>query len=154
MRGPERGIREPMNEVNRSVLVAHSASRMFALVDDVEKYPEFLPWCNATEVSFRDAHITRATIHINYRGISQSFTTENAKEPPRLMLIRLVEGPFKTLEGSWRFTELSAAGSKVELSLRYEFAGRLLEKLVGPVFGFIANNLVDAFVKRAQSVYG
>ena len=143
-----------MNDVNRSVLVAHSASRMFALVDDVEKYPQFLPWCGGTEVIFRDAHTTRATIHINYRGIRQSFTTENAKEEPRLMLITLVEGPFKALEGSWRFTELSAAGSKVELRLRYEFASRLLEKLVGPVFGFIANNLIDAFVKRAQSVYG
>ena len=143
-----------MNEVNRSVLVAHSAARMFALVDDVEKYPEFLPWCGGTEVILRDARTTRATIHISYRGIKQSFTTENTKEAPRLMLIRLVEGPFKALEGSWRFTELSAAGSKVELSLRYEFAGWVLEKLVGPVFGYIANNLVDAFVKRAQSVYG
>ncbi len=143
-----------MNEVNRSVLVSHSAARMFALVDDVEKYPEFLPWCGATQVIFRDAQTTRATIHINYRGIKQSFTTENTKEAPRLMLIRLVQGPFKALEGSWRFTELSAAGSKVELSMRYEFAGRVLEKLVGPVFGYIANNLVDAFVKRAQSVYG
>src|SRR5688500_5928048 len=143
-----------MNDVNRSVLVAHSAARMFALVDDVEKYPEFLPWCGGTEVILRDAQTTRATIHINYRGIRQSFTTENAKEEPRVIFIRLVEGPFKALEGSWRFTELSAAGSKVELSLRYEFAGRVLEKLVGPVFGYIANSLVDAFVKRAQSVYG
>ena len=143
-----------MNEVNRSVLVSHSASRMFALVDDVEKYPEFLPWCGGTELILRDAQITRATIHISYRGIRQSFTTENAKQEPRVMLIKLVEGPFKSLEGSWRFTDLSDAGCKVELSLRYEFAGRLLEKLVGPVFGFIANNLVDAFVKRAQNVHG
>jgi len=143
-----------MNEVNRSVLVGHSASRMFALVDDVEKYPEFLPWCGATELIFRDAQVTRATIHISYRGIRQSFTTENAKQQPHVMLIKLVEGPFKSLEGSWRFTELSDAACKVELSMRYEFAGRLLERLVGPVFGYIANNLVDAFVKRAQAVYG
>jgi len=143
-----------MNEVNRSVLVGHSASRMFALVDDVEKYPEFLPWCGGTELIFRDAQVTRATIHIRYRGIRQSFTTENAKQQPHVMLIRLVEGPFKSLEGSWRFTELSDAACKVELSMRYEFAGRLLERLVGPVFGYIANNLVDAFVKRAQAVYG
>jgi ribosome-associated toxin RatA of RatAB toxin-antitoxin module len=143
-----------MPEVHKSVLVAHPAQRMFALVDAVEKYPEFLPWCRGTEVIYRDAHVTRATIQINYRGIRQSFSTENAKSEPRLMQIRLMEGPFKTLEGSWRFTDLGGEGCKIELSLRYEFASRMLEKLVGPVFGYIANNLVDAFVKRVQSIYG
>jgi ribosome-associated toxin RatA of RatAB toxin-antitoxin module len=143
-----------MPEMHKSVLVAHPAQRMFALVDAVEKYPEFLPWCGGTEVIYRDARITRATIRINYRGIRQSFSTENAKSEPRLMQIKLLEGPFKTLEGSWRFTDLGGEGCKVELSLRYEFASRMLEKLVGPVFGYIANNLVDAFVKRVQSIYG
>ena len=143
-----------MLEVHKSVLVAHPAQRMFALVDAVEKYPEFLPWCGGAEVIYRDAHVTRATIQINYRGIRQSFSTENAKIEPRLMQIRLLEGPFKTLEGSWRFTDLGGEGCKIELSLRYEFASRMLEKLVGPVFGYIANNLVDAFVKRVQSIHG
>ena len=143
-----------MNEVNRSVLVGHSASRMFQLVDEVERYPEFLPWCSGTDLIFRDGDTTRATIHISYRGIKQSFTTENVKEEPRLMRISLLEGPFESLEGSWRFTDLSSAGCKVELHLRYEFAGRLLDTLVGPVFGYIANNLVDAFVQRARSLYG
>ena len=143
-----------MPEVHKSVLVAHPAQRLFALVDAVEKYPEFLPWCGGTEVIYRDAHVTRATIQINYRGIRQSFSTENAKSEPRLMQIKLMEGPFKTLEGSWRFTDLGGEGCKIELSLRYEFASRMLEKLVGPVFGYIANNLVDAFVKRVQSIYG
>lgn len=143
-----------MVQVNKSVLVAHSALRMFELVDAVEKYPEFLPWCGASQCNFRDARITRATLHINYRGIRQSFSTENAKTPPRLMQIRLIEGPFRTLEGSWRFTDLEGAGCKVELSLQYEFSNRLLEKLVGPVFGYVANSMVDAFVKRAQTVYG
>lgn len=143
-----------MPEVHKSVLVAHPARRMFALVDAVEKYPEFLPWCRGTEVIYRDAHVTRATIRIDYRGIRQSFTTENAKSEPWLMRIKLVEGPFKNLEGSWRFTELGGEGCKIELSLHYEFASRLLEKLVGPVFGYIANNLADAFVKRVQSIHG
>lgn len=142
-----------MAEVNKSVLVAQSAPRMFVLVDAVEKYPEFLPWCGGTELIFRDAQVTRATIHINYRGIRQSFSTENAKSEPRLMRIKLIEGPFKKLEGSWRFTDLGESGCKIELSLCYEFSSRLLEKLVGPVFSHIANSLVDAFVKRAQSVY-
>ncbi|MEK7834730.1 MAG: type II toxin-antitoxin system RatA family toxin [Pseudomonadota bacterium] len=143
-----------MAEVNKSVLVAYPAQRMFALVDAVEKYPEFLPWCGGAELIFRDALLTRATIHINYHGIRQSFSTENAKREPHLMQIRLIEGPFRTLEGSWRFTDLGGAGCKIELSLRYEFASRMLEKLVGRVFGYIVNNLVDAFVKRAHSIYG
>jgi ribosome-associated toxin RatA of RatAB toxin-antitoxin module len=141
-----------MHEVHKSVLVAHPAQRMFALVDAVEKYPEFLPWCGGTEVIYRDARITRATIQINYHGIRQSFSTENTKSEPRLMQIRLVEGPFKTLDGSWRFTDLGG-GCKIELSLRYEFASRVLEKLIGPVFGYIANNLVNAFVKRVQNIH-
>jgi ribosome-associated toxin RatA of RatAB toxin-antitoxin module len=143
-----------MAEVNRSVLVAHPAQRMFALVDAVEKYPEFLPWCGGTQLISRDARITRATIQIDYHGIRQSFSTENAKSEPQSMQIKLIEGPFKTLEGSWRFTDLGGDGCKIDLSLRYEFSSRMLEKLVGPVFGYIANNLVDAFVKRAQSIYG
>ncbi len=143
-----------MAEVNRSVLVAYPAGRMFALVDAVEKYPEFLPWCGGTELIFRDALLTRATIRINYHGIRQSFSTENVKHEPHLMQIKLIEGPFRTLEGGWRFTDLGGAGCKVELRLRYEFASRTLDKLIGPVFGYIANNLIDAFVKRAQHIYG
>jgi ribosome-associated toxin RatA of RatAB toxin-antitoxin module len=143
-----------MAEVNKSVLVSYSASRMFALVDAVEHYPEFLPWCGGTKLLFRDQNLTRATIHINYRGIRQSFTTENSKREPQLMEIRLVAGPFKTLQGRWRFIDLGGEGCKIELSLQYEFSGRLLETLVGPVFGYIANSLVDSFVKRARSIYG
>ncbi|MCE9640910.1 MAG: type II toxin-antitoxin system RatA family toxin [Betaproteobacteria bacterium] len=143
-----------MVQVNKSVLVGHSALRMFELVDAVEKYPEFLPWCSGSECNFRDGQITRATLHINYRGIHQRFSTENAKTPPSLMQIKLIEGPFRTLEGSWRFTDLAGVGCKIEFSLNYEFSSRLLEKLVGPVFGYVANSMVDAFVKRAQSVYG
>jgi ribosome-associated toxin RatA of RatAB toxin-antitoxin module len=143
-----------MVEINKSVLVDQSAARMFALVDDVEKYPDFLPWCGGSAVSYRDSILTRATIQINYRGIRQSFSTENTKCEPDSMQIRLVEGPFRTLEGTWRFLGLGDGNAcKVELNLRYEFAGRLLEKLVGPVFGHIANSLVDAFVKRAHVVY-
>ena len=143
-----------MAQVMKSVLVAQPAPRMFELVDAVEKYPEFLPWCGASECNYRDASVTRATLHINYRGIRQSFSTENLKSPPALMQIRLIEGPFRMLEGSWRFTDLAGIGCKVELSLHYEFSNRLLEKLIGPVFSYIANSMVDAFVKRAQSLYG
>jgi ribosome-associated toxin RatA of RatAB toxin-antitoxin module len=141
-------------EVNQSVLVEFTPHQMFSLVDAVEKYPEFLPWCGGTTLIRRDAEITRATIFINYRGIRQSFTTENSKREPAEMLLRLVEGPFRVLEGSWHFTDLAGRGCKIELKLRYEFAGRVLDKLIGPVFRHIAGTLVEAFVKRAVQIYG
>ena len=143
-----------MPEVNRSVLVNHKPEQMFALVDDVERYPEFLPWCGGARVSFRDDARTRATIEIRYRGIKQGFTTENTKRPPSEMDIQLVEGPFRELDGQWRFIGLGERGCKVEFGLRYEFSSRLLAKLLGPVFEFIANSLVEAFTKRAEQLYG
>ncbi len=127
---------------------------MFDLVDEVERYPEFLPWCSGTKVLARDAQRTRATVMINYYGVKQRFTTENAKVPPTEMSIRLVEGPFRVLDGSWRFRALKEDACKIEFVLRYEFSSRLLEKLVGPVFGDIANTLVEAFIQRARQVYG
>lgn len=143
-----------MPDVKKSVLVEFSADEMFALVDAVERYPEFLPWCGGATVSDRNEHMTRATIDINFRGIRQSFTTENTKEPGRSMHMRLVEGPFRTLDGRWRFVPLAHRGCKVELRLKYEFSTKILEKLVGPVFNHIANTLVDAFVQRARGVHG
>ena len=142
-----------MPEVTKSVLVEHAAQDMFTLVDAVERYPEFLPWCGGTSVAYRDERLTRATITINYRGIRQSFTTENAKTSPELMRVRLVEGPFRMLDGEWRFIALQG-GCKVEFRLHYEFSSRILEKLVGPVFHYIANTMVDAFVRRADVLYG
>ena len=143
-----------MTEVNHTVLVEYTPEQMFSLVDAVEEYPKFLPWCGGTTLIHRNRDTTRATLLINYHGIRQSFTTENAKQAPREMLIQLVDGPFRKLDGSWRFTDLAGRGCKIELSLRYEFAGRLLDKLIGPVFHHIADTLVEAFVKRAGQVYG
>ena len=143
-----------MAEVVRSVLVEHSPAEMYALVDAVEKYPEFLPWCGGAQVHLRDAAVTRATILINYHGVRQGFTTENAKREPEEMRIRLVEGPFRVLDGTWRFAALGERACKVELRLHYEFSSRILEKLVGPVFNHIATTLVDAFAKRAEQVHG
>lgn len=143
-----------MAEVHRSVIVGHTPAQMFDLIDRVEDYPGFLPWCGGTTVLYRDERVTRASILINYRGIRQSFTTENSKRPAEEMQIRLVEGPFRRLDGSWRFTDLAGRGAKVELRLRYEFSSRLLERLVGPVFNHIADTLVDAFARQAERLYG
>lgn len=140
-------------KVSRSALVHFSATRMFGLVDDIERYPEFLPWCSGTEVTLRDTATTRATIHISYRGIRQSFSTENRKYFPQRMTMQLIEGPFKALDGEWLFTPLDDQACKVDFQLHYEFSSSLLEKLVGPVFGYIAGTMVDAFLKRAEQLH-
>src|SRR5688572_27313944 len=141
-----------LSVVEKSVLVGYSAQQMFALVDAVENYPQFLPWCDRAEVLERDDTRTRATLHINYHGATQSFTTENAKDPPQTMTVRLVEGPFRVLDGEWRFTPLRENACRIDFRLHYEFSSKLLEMLVGPVFSYIANTMVDAFVKRADKV--
>lgn len=143
-----------MPDISQSVLVEYSPAQMFTLVDTVEDYPKFLPWCGGATLIHRDAARTRATLSIHYRGIRKSFTTENMKRAPEEMHIRLVEGPFSKLDGGWRFTGLADRGCRVEFKLHYEFAGRLLDRLISPVFHHIANTLVDAFVKRADQVYG
>lgn len=141
-------------KVSRSAIVPFSAEEMFALVEDIERYPDFLPWCGGAEVTSRDPVKTSATIHINYRGVRQSFSTDNRKYPPERMTMNLVQGPFRALDGEWRFVMLGAAASRVEFNLQYEFSSALLERLVGPVFGHIAGTMVDAFLKRAEQLYG
>ncbi|MHB1023506.1 MAG: type II toxin-antitoxin system RatA family toxin [Acidobacteriaceae bacterium] len=142
-----------MARVEKSVLVAHPPERMFELVDRVEDYPEFLPWCGGTELNVRDAHRTVATIHIAYLGVRQSFTTENTKTYPRTMRIRLQDGPFSELEGDWSFLPLGDDACKVEFRLHYVFSSRVLETVLAPVFSHITNTFVDAFVRRADEVY-
>lgn len=142
-----------MARVEKSVLVAHPPERMFELVDRVEDYPIFLPWCGGTELKLRDEGHTVATIHIAYMGIRQSFTTENQKVRPRTMRIKLQEGPFAELEGDWQFLPLGEDACKVEFRLHYVFSSRILESLLTPVFSHITNTFVDAFVRRADEVY-
>lgn len=142
-----------MAEVKKLVLIEKTPQQMFDLVDDVESYPKFLPWCGGSEVSERTAHITRATLHINYHGIKAHFSTANDKEPPSLMRLHLTEGPFRHLEGEWRFTPLGETACKIEFRLVYEFSNHLFEKVLGAVFNHIATTFVDAFVKRAALVY-
>lgn len=142
-----------MAKVQKTVLINHSATRMYALVDDVKKYPEFLPWCGGVDLLQQDEQTTIATLHIAYHGLHQKFTTENHKTFPNLMEISLKDGPFKHLEGIWRFIELSEDACKIEFMLNYEFANSFLEKIIAPVFSHIANTFVDGFVARADVVY-
>ena len=143
-----------MIQVDKSVLVGYTAQQMFSLVDDVEKYPEFLPWCVGTSISQRNEKISLATINVKYRQLRRSFTTENTRHEPNLIEMRLISGPFRYLEGNWRFTDLGNSGCKIEFHLRYEFSGRLLEKLLGPAFKHIADSFIDGFIKRAENIYG
>lgn len=143
-----------MPTVNKSVLVPHAAARMYALVERVEDYPLFLPWCGGTQVHLRDAGRMVATVRIDYRGLKQSFTTENLHETDRSIRIRLRDGPFERLDGHWRFRPLRDDASKVELTMEYAFAGPLLSRVLSPVFDQIAGSLVDAFVQRADAIHG
>lgn len=143
-----------MSRVDKSVIVPHTAEQMFLLVDDVARYPQFLPWCGGAEVIEQNDERTVATIFIDYMGLKQSFTTENRKHGQRGMDLRLREGPFKRLEGTWRFHALGEDACKVELSLDYSFANALLEAAVGPVFGMIAATMMERFVARAEKIYG
>ncbi|GAB4089978.1 type II toxin-antitoxin system RatA family toxin [Hydrogenophaga soli] len=146
-----------MKSIHKSVLLWHSAHEMFTLVTDVASYPQFLPWCDhASVLDHTDAGMT-ARIGMALSGLKQSFTTRNTHEPDRRVAMKLVDGPFSLLDGTWEFTPLgdgSQRACKVDFRLQYGFSSATLGSLVGPVFDKIAASLVDAFVKRADAVYG
>ena len=143
-----------MATVKKSALVLYSTAEMYALVDDIEAYPQFLPWCRSTRILSRNEHEVRATIEMVKGGIHKSFTTCNRMQKHQMIDIRLLEGPFKRLEGYWRFEPLRSDASKVSLDLEFEFASTLLQVAVEPIFKQITNSLVDAFCKRAIDLYG
>mgnify|MGYP003385156740 CR=1 FL=1 len=139
--------------VEKLVLVPYSAQQMFTLVDNVADYPQFMPWCGGTSVTPVDGNTVHATVHINYHHIKQSFTTENVSQAPQRIDMILKDGPFRHLDGSWHFIPLSDSACKIEFRLHYEFSSRLLEKVFGPVFHYIAGSFVDAFIHRAEKIY-
>ena len=143
-----------MADVHKSVLIGHSAQQMYDLVTNVADYPKFLPWCGGVEVFEQTDTTLDAKIHIQFKGISQFFHTRNQQVPGQRIEMRFVDGPFKRFDGCWQFTPLRDDACKVEFSLHYEFSNVFLDKLIGPVFGMIANTFVDGFVKRAEVVYG
>jgi ribosome-associated toxin RatA of RatAB toxin-antitoxin module len=143
-----------VKRIVRSAIVEHPASALFALVDDVESYPEFLPWCLAAEVHRREPGRTLATITVGIRGIRQSFTTENANRPGESIDMRLVEGPFKHFAASWRFLPLGERAARIEFQLEYQFSSRLLAKALDPLFSHIADSMVGSFSRRAEALYG
>jgi ribosome-associated toxin RatA of RatAB toxin-antitoxin module len=146
-----------MKTIHKSVLLWHSAHEMFALVTDIEHYPQFLPWCDQSQVLEENEAGMVARVGIAISGLRQSFTTRNTHEADRKVHMELVDGPFSQLDGVWEFIPLGQGDQracKVEFKLSYGFASSALATLVGPVFDKIAGSLVDAFVKRADQVYG
>jgi len=127
---------------------------MYGLVADIESYGKFLPWCSGARIVARDADSVTAAIGIAYQGVHKTFTTRNRLEPGRVMELQLVNGPFKSLQGYWRFEALDERACKVSLNLEFEFSNRLLAFAVGPVFSSIANGLVESFRRRAEEIYG
>ncbi len=146
-----------MKTVSKSVLIWYSPQEMYVLVTDIDQYPQFLPWCDRARVIETDTAGMTAEIGIAFSGIHQTFTTRNEHIEGQRVLINLVNGPFSKLEGEWNFLPLgdgTQRACKVELTLTYSFANTTLGKLIGPVFDKIAGSMVDAFVKRANQVYG
>ncbi len=142
-----------MYTVTRSALVRHSARKMFILVDDVDRYQEFLPWCGGSEVISRTGEEVIASIKIAYKGVEKSFTTRNQLVGTQKIILTLVDGPFSKLNGNWEFIQLEENASKVQLNLQFDFSNRLLRAVVGSVFRRIADSMVDSFVKRAEEIY-
>ncbi|KRB84079.1 type II toxin-antitoxin system RatA family toxin [Duganella sp. Root198D2] len=143
-----------MAVVHKSVFLGYSAEQMFDLVAKVEDYPKFLPWCGGVDVRERGENHVVASVGINFHGVKQHFTTSNTNTPFSEIRMKLVDGPFKTLDGTWTFKSLREDACKVELDLHYEFSSKLLEQVIGSVFSMIANSMVDSFCKRAETVYG
>lgn len=125
---------------------------MFALVEDIESYPRFLPWCSGTEVFERGPEITRARLDVSYHGLKTHVATLNRKQAPERIELEFEDGPFERFGGEWRFAALGEDGCKVELALDYEFASGALATLLGPLFGNIADTMVESFVRRAESL--
>jgi ribosome-associated toxin RatA of RatAB toxin-antitoxin module len=160
-----------MKQVKKSVLLWYSAPEMYALVTGVTDYPKFLPWCEWGEVVQTHDDGVTARIHMAFAGLRHAFTTRNTQVPDREVRLKLVDGPFSLLEGSWRFIPLAAQASgtvakdavsdpallaacRVEFELSYSFSSRALDLVLSPMFDRVANTFVDSFVRRAEQVYG
>ena len=151
-----------MKQVKKSVLLWYSPHEIYQLVTDVEKYPEFLPWCERGEIVSRDADGLTVRLHLAYSGLRHAFTTKNVHVADESVRMALVDGPFSLLDGLWRFVPLAAPGApssessacKIEFEMRYAFANVVLEAAISPVFDRIADTFVDSFVRRAEQVHG
>jgi ribosome-associated toxin RatA of RatAB toxin-antitoxin module len=142
-----------MTVVQKSALVKYSAKQMFDLVNDIESYPKFLPWCSASRILKREGDIVEAELTISKGGFKKSFSTRNRIDPGGKITVSLLEGPFTYLEGVWNFMPLREDASKISLDLEFEMPGVLANLAFGTVFNQICNTMVASFTERAKAVY-
>ncbi len=143
-----------MTTIRRSEQVPYTATEMYDLVNDIERYPEFIPWCKHCEIVTTGEESTRARMTFAKGGMEKTLETVNRHQRGKMIDIRLADGPFRRLEGYWRFHDLGSQSSRVSLDMEFEFSNRLVAYAFGKVFTQIANTLVDAFIRRAREVYG
>ncbi len=143
-----------MTNIKKTRIVNYSCEQMFALVNDVEHYAEFLPYCTQSFVNFRNENEVQATLVISAAGINKSFTTNNRLQTNKMIEIRLVDGPFKSLEGFWLFEEINHNSCQIIFDLEFEFINGLFVKFISPIFAQITNQMVDEFCLRAEQLYG
>jgi len=140
--------------IHKTALVPYSSNDMFALVSDITHYPQFLPWCKSVTLSSQNESQVIATITMSRAGLEKSFTTTNIVKPNESIEMRLLKGPFNHLQGLWDFQALGEEGCKISLKMAFEIKNPVLRLSLEPVFTKIINTLVDAFVKRANELYG
>lgn len=143
-----------MTVVKKAIEVLYTPAEMYELVNDIERYPDFLPHCQTTLILSRTVDEVRAKVHLSKGGIQHSFSTVNRLQHNKMIEVRLLEGPFKHLEGFWRFDETDTGGCLLSFDLDFVFANRLLDMAAGPVLKNISSSFIDAFSKRAETLYG
>ncbi len=143
-----------MTVVQKSALVKFSALQMFTIVDDIESYPEFLPWCSGSKILNKEGDVVEAELKISKAGFNKTFATKNRSEDKRKLFISLLDGPFSSLEGVWDFMPLREDASKIALDLEFEINGRFASLAFGAVFNQICNTMVASFTERAKKIYG
>jgi ribosome-associated toxin RatA of RatAB toxin-antitoxin module len=142
------------HQIRRSALVVFTPEKMFDLVVDVERYPQFLPWVADAELHEKSAHELLASMEMQRSGVRERFTTRNTFDRPSYMTLQLVRGPFRLLEGRWSFAPIGTSGTRIELEMRFEFANAVIELLFGKAFEQSCNHLIDAFIARAKQLHG
>ena len=143
-----------MIKISKHANVFYSANQMFALVNDIKSYPDFLPWCTGTHVLEDKGDTLTASVSISIGKIKQTFITANTMELDTSISMKLVKGPFKKLNGYWEFHDDAKGGCLVSLNMQFEFKNKLVKHTLGAAFKKITNSLVDAFTERARVVYG
>jgi ribosome-associated toxin RatA of RatAB toxin-antitoxin module len=143
-----------LHHISKSAIVPYSPQQMFALVNAINDYPQFLNWCSGASILNQSERQITASVEINKGGLKQKFTTKNTLRAFDLIEMELLDGPFETLSGQWRFEALGDNAAKVSLELQFSFKSRLMDIALSPIFTQIANSQLDAFVVRAKQVYG